>query len=70
MSEEPIDVDAYEAAGVARVEQAEREDCCLNGCGCYDERNEDDDGWTLNSDDCDHCPKCCCCVPCIYASVA
>ena len=68
MSEEPIDVDAYEAAGVARVKQAQREDCCENGCACFDEENED--GYHLNSDDCDHCPNCCSCVPCIYATVA
>ena len=63
----PIDVDAYEAAGVARIEQAQEPDCCVDGCQCFDEENEDEDGWHLNSDDCDHCPNCCSCVPCMYA---
>lgn len=69
-AEQPIDVDAYEAAGVARVEKSQEPDCCANGCQCFDEENEDEDGYHLNSEECDHCPRCCSCVPCMYASVA
>lgn len=69
---EPIDVDAYEAAGVVRVEKAQEPDCCVNGCQCrdavYDEFGnevEPADRW-----DCEHCPNCCGCTPCMYAQVA
>lgn len=62
----PIDVDAYEAVGVTRVEQAAADDCCVDGCQCYD--GEDEEGRrTLVTDDCDHCPNCCICTPCMYA---
>lgn len=57
---EPIDVDAYEAAGVARVE----EDECDGSCDCNAGYCKDPDEW------CSHCRDCCSCTPCLYASVA
>ena len=70
VSEAPIDVDALEAAGVERIEKAQEPDCCVHGCRCYRERNEEDTGWELNTDDCEHCPNCCDCVPCMYGRLA
>lgn len=72
MTDEPIDVDAYEERGVARVEKAQEPDCCEDGCRCFDEEHEegaDIGGWVTNSDDCYHCPNCCSCLSCMYGRV-
>lgn len=58
-AEQPIDVNAYEAAGVARAEED-----CDGECECGEGYCNDPDEW------CDHCRVHCSCTPCEYASVA
>jgi hypothetical protein len=57
---DPIDVDAYEAAGVARVEEE-----CDGQCACSKGYcNDPEDAW------CDHCYVCCGCTSCEYGRIA
>ena len=57
---EPIDVGAYEAAGVARVEEECDGECDCSTTGAC----SDPDDW------CSHCHVCCGCLPCEYGRVA
>lgn len=58
------DVAAYEAAGVARVEERDEECYAIDVCDCTTGACTDPDDW------CSHCREHCCCTPCEYGRVA